>query len=222
MDRRLALCLVESHDGHVKVELLSISLLCWILTSVCLHAGSGTKDINEGDIVFSSSANGQGEAIMAATGSPYTHCGIVFRQGEKWMVLEAVQPVGAVPLADFLARGKPGTNRSLRLKQPLSAEALERGRAWATAQVGKNYDGKFQWDDSRLYCSELVWKIYQHAGVELCKPRHFRDFRLEDPKVREIIVHRYGSVEALPKDEKVVAPSDLAASPLLEEVAGLR
>lgn len=179
------------------------------------------KDINEGDIVFTSSEHGQGKAIMAATGSPYTHCGIIFRQGGKWMVLEAVQPVGAVPLADFLARGKPETNRTLRLKQPLSAEALERGRAWAAAQVGKNYDEKFQWDDSRLYCSELVWKIYQHAGVELCKPRHFQDFRLEDPKVREIIVQRYGSFEALPKDEKVVAPSDLAASPLLEEVAAL-
>ena len=155
---------------------------------------------------------------MAATNSPYTHCGIVFRQGEKWMVMEAVQPVGAVPLADFLARGQAGKNRTLRLKEPLTTEALERGRAWAAAQVGKNYDVKFLWDDGRLYCSELVWKIYQHAGVELCKPRRFRDFRLEDPKVRKMIEQRYGSVQALPKDEKVVAPSDLAESPLLKEV----
>lgn len=136
------------------------------------------------------------------------------------MVLEAVQPVGAVPLADFLARGKAGTNRVLRLKQPLTAESLERGRTWAAAQVGKNYDGKFLWDDGRLYCSELVWKVYQQAGVELCKPRRFRDFKLEDPKVRKMIEERFGSIEALPRDEKVVAPSDLASSPLLEEVAG--
>ena len=155
---------------------------------------------------------------MAATASPYTHCGIIFRQEGKWMVLEAVQPVGAVPLSDFLARGKPGTNRTLRLKEPLTAEALERGRAWATEQVGKNYDVKFLWDDGQLYCSELVWKVYQHAGVELCKPRRFRDFRLEDPKVRKMIEQRYGSVQALPKDEKVVAPSDLAESTLLKEV----
>lgn len=178
--------------------------------------------LQEGDIVFSCSEQGQGEAIVAATNSPYTHCGIVFRQGEKWMVLEAVQPVGAVPLADFLARGKIGTSRTLRLKEPLTAAALERGRTWAAAQVGKNYDVKFLWDDSQLYCSELVWKIYQHAGVELCQPRRFRDFRLEDPKVRKMIEQRYGSVQALPKDEKVVAPSDLAGSPLLVEVAGER
>ena len=174
--------------------------------------------LREGDIVFTCSEHGQGEAIMAATNSPYTHCGIIFRQEGKWMVLEAVQPVGAVPLADFLARGKAGKSRTLRLKEPLTAEALERGRVWATAQVGKNYDVKFLWDDGRLYCSELVWKIYQHAGVELCAPRRFRDFRLEDPRVRKMIEQRYGSVQALPKDEKVVAPSDLAESPLLKEV----
>ena len=206
----------------VKSTLLGTLVACAVLMLLPAAWGKKSNTITprEGDIVFSCSEQGQGEAIMAATGSPYTHCGVVFRQGGKWMVLEAVQPVGAVSLAEFLARGKAGTSRTLRLKTPLTTAALERGRVWASAQVGKDYDGKFLWSDSQIYCSELVWKIYQHAGVELCKPRQFRDFRLEDPKVRKMIEHRYGSVDALPKDEKVVAPSDLAASPLLEEVAG--
>ncbi|RYD47977.1 MAG: peptidase, partial [Verrucomicrobiaceae bacterium] len=45
--------------------------------------------IREGDIVFTSSELGQGEAIIAATGSPYTHCGVVFEKNGKLMVLEA-------------------------------------------------------------------------------------------------------------------------------------
>ncbi len=103
---------------------------------ICCHsARSEDSRLRDGDIVFSCAEQGQGEAIVAATNSPYTHCGIIFRHGDKWMVLEAVQPVGAVPLATFLARGKAGTNRTLRLKEPLTAEALERGRAWANALV---------------------------------------------------------------------------------------
>ena len=38
------------------------------------------------------------------------------------------------------------------------------------------------------------------------------------PDVRKVIEERYGGIENLPKDEKVVAPSDIATSPLLVEV----
>jgi hypothetical protein len=36
--------------------------------------------------------------------------------------------------------------------------------------------------------------------------------------VKAIIAKRYGSADKLPRDEPVVAPGDLAASPLLVEV----
>lgn len=81
------------------------------------------------------------------------------------------------------------------------------------AQFGRNYDARFQWDDENLYCSELVWKIYQNAGIELCMPRLFKDYDLQRPEIRSLIKSRYGSFDRLPMDEKVVAPSDLAASP---------
>ncbi len=204
----------------MKFHRLVVAVMCFAAAFSDLSAGeTKAAEWREGDIVFTGSARGQGEAIIAATGSPYTHCGIVFLREGKLMVLEAVQPVGVVSLEDFVARGKPGTHQALRLKTPLATADIERGRKWATAQVGKNYDVKFLWDDGQLYCSELVWKIYQHAGIELCKPRRFRDFNLDDPKVRKMIEQRFGSFEALPQDEKVVAPSDLAASPLLEKVA---
>lgn len=40
----------------------------------------------EGDIVFQANISPQHEAIRQATGSPYTHCGVVFRRGGKLMV----------------------------------------------------------------------------------------------------------------------------------------
>ncbi len=34
--------------------------------------------------------------------------------------------------------------------------------------LGKPYDIYFEWDDRAIYCSEIVWKAYQHAlGIEL-------------------------------------------------------
>lgn len=175
-------------------------------------------DLREGDIVFSGSKAGQGEAIIAATGSPHTHCGIVFLKDGKLMVLEAVQPVGVATLEDFMARGKPEAFAAKRLKTAPAPEALRRARAWAEAQIGLDYDIRFGWDDKKLYCSELVWKVYQKAGVELCPLRRFRDYQLRRPEVRRIIEQRYGGMDKLPMDEKVVAPSDLAASGLLAEV----
>lgn len=175
-------------------------------------------EFQDGDIVFSGSAFGQGAAIIAATGSPYTHCGVVFRKDGRWMVLEAVQPVGVATLEDFMARGRKESFTALRLKTEITPDAFRKAREWATVQVGRDYDVHFGWDDKKLYCSELVWKFYQQAGVELCPPRKFRDYNLQRPEVRKIIEERYGRMDRLPMDEKVVAPSDLAASKLLMEV----
>jgi hypothetical protein len=190
-----------------------------ISSSVAL-AGKKVPKLQEGDIVFSSSERGQGEMIIAATGSPITHCGIVFEAEGKLMVLEAVQPVGAIPLETFIARCGPGKFSARRLKTGLTPAGLKSGRDWALKQVGKNYDHRFLWSDDAIYCSELVWKIYKHAGVELCKPRRFEDYHLDDPKVKKAAAQRFGKVGNLPREEQVVAPSDLAASPLLEEIAG--
>jgi hypothetical protein len=180
--------------------------------------GLTSRKWQDGDIIFSSSAQGQGEAIIAATGSPFTHCGMVFSKDGKWRVLEAVQPVGSVSLADFISRSTSGKVTVRRLKSPFSAASQSRARAWAEAQIGKNYDPRFLWDDGNLYCSEYVWKAFQHGGVELCTPRHFRDYDLGKPVVRKIIMQRFGGMAKVPLDEQVVAPSDLAASALLVDV----
>ena len=204
----------------VKTRMLSPIIVSLWFAAMCLSGARETKayDFREGDIVFSSSEAGQGEAIIAATASPFTHCGIVFVKDGRLMVLEAVQPVRASTLEDFIARGKPEAFAALRLKTALTPEAYQKARVWAEAQIGRDYDVRFGWDDKKLYCSELVWKVYQHAGVELCPPRKFRDYDLQRPAVKRIIEQRYGGMDKLPLDEKVVAPSDLAASPLLAEV----
>lgn len=174
--------------------------------------------LQDGDIVFTGSARGQGAAITAATGSPITHCGIAFKKDGKWMVLEAVQPVKVSELEVFMARAEKETFSVRRLKTAITPDAYQKATKWAEAQLGLDYDIRFGWDDQKLYCSELVWKFYKQAGIELCELKKFRDYDLHHPAVKKIIEQRYGSMEKLPQDEKIVAPSDLLASPLLLEV----
>ena len=203
-----------------------MKILCLIrIPLVAIFASSSiafAKDANpfqlkEGDIVFSSSKRGQGEAIIAATASPYTHCGIVFEQDGKLMVLEAVQPVGVTTLDRFVSLSAPGTFTAKRLRTAVTPSLYQKARAWANSQIGRNYDARFLWDDTNLYCSELVWKVYQKAGVELCPPRKFSDYDLNKPAVKKIINQRFGSIDRVPMNEKVVAPSDIAASAMLME-----
>lgn len=174
--------------------------------------------LQEGDIVFHGNAGEQCDAIREATGSPYTHCGVVFEKDGRLMVLEAVQPVRVTTVEAFQQRSLPGSFHARRLKQPADPEVIAKAKAWGSKQTGRNYDSLFGWEDGALYCSELVWKAYQQAGIELCEPRRFHDYRLDTPKVKAIIAKRYGSADKLPRDEPVVAPGDLADSPLLVEV----
>ncbi len=134
------------------------------------------------------------------------------------MVLEAVQPVGTTTLENFIARADKETFTARRLKTAITTEAFQKASKWATAQVGLDYDVRFGWEDKKLYCSELVWKFYKQAGIELCELRKFRDYDLHQPTVMKIIEQRYGSMDKVPMDEKIVAPSDLLASSLLIKV----
>lgn len=213
-------CFWLADASGVKTSLTARISACLAIAFLTTLSAKETNPfaLQEGDIVFSGSTFGQGAAIIEVTASPYTHCGVVFSQDGRLMVLEAVQPVSVTTLEDFIARGRAEAFTARRLKTTVTPEAYQKARDWAHAQIGREYDVRFGWDDRKLYCSELVWKIYQRAGVELCAPRRFRDYDLQRPAVRKMIEQRYGGMDRLPLDEKVVAPSDLADSPLLAEV----
>jgi uncharacterized protein YycO len=73
---------------------------------------------------------------------------------------------------------------------------------------GKDYDLYFEWSDSRIYCSELVWKIYKEAvGLEIGKLEKLSDFDLNDKAVRQKLMERYG--DNIPKDELVISPASM-------------
>lgn len=174
----------------------------------------------DGDIIFQETASGQSEAIKRATASPYSHVGIVYYEKNTPYVFEAVQPVKRSSLASFIKRSVGGRYVVKRLKNrdiELDAVKLARMRAAGKKFVGKNYDWVFAWSDDRIYCSELVWKIYRNgAGIELAPPKKLKEFNLSDRIVQKKMKERYG--KNIPYEEPVVSPGQLFESPLLKTV----
>jgi len=76
----------------------------------------------------------------------------------------------------------------------------------------------FAWSDERIYCSELVWKLYERAlGIQIGKLQKIREFNLNAPIVKEEIRARYGN--KIPLEETVISPQAMFESPLLMVVA---
>jgi uncharacterized protein YycO len=176
--------------------------------------------LKEGDIIFQTSLSGQGKAVQLATHSLYTHCGIIYKNQAQWEVYEAVQPVKITPLGDWISQGDGEHYVIKRLKNAdfvLTAANLAKMKEYGKQFKGKNYDLYFGWSDERIYCSELVWKIYKEGtGVEVGKLRKLKDFDLTSKEVKAKMAERYG--DNVPYEESVVSPEDIFKSDLLELV----
>lgn len=174
----------------------------------------------DGDILFQISTSGQGKAIQLATKSPYSHCGILFKENKEWMVFEGVQPVKKTLLSEWINRGDGHHFVSKRHKHAaslLTSEVKEKMKEEAKKLVGKNYDLTFEWNDDRIYCSELVYKIYQRgAGVSVGTLQKLQDFNLSSQVVRAKLKERYGN--NIPLNETVISPGAIFADSNLVEI----
>jgi hypothetical protein len=191
------------------------------LLAILSASGATLPPLRDGDIVFHTSRSSQSVAIQRATGSAYSHMGVVFYRAGKPFVLEAVSTVRYTPLGQWLSRGVQGhfvIKRLSKASTALTPTATGRLRAAGEAFLGRSYDLTFEWSDQRIYCSELVWKVYDRAlGIHVGDLQRLRDFKLDDPVVRAQLRQRYGY--KLPLEEPVISPAAIFASPALTTVA---
>ena len=166
------------------------------------------QELQNGDLIFHTSRSNQSQAIQIATNSKYSHMGIVYQEGADFYVYEAVQPVKMTRLEDWIKRGEDGAYAVKRLKNSeafLTAEGIGKMKLVGKKYLGKDYDLRFEWSDDKIYCSELVWKIYKEAfNIEIGKLERFKDFDLSDKVVQQKIKERYGA--EIPLDELVITP----------------
>ncbi|HSX59794.1 MAG TPA: YiiX family permuted papain-like enzyme [Tahibacter sp.] len=203
----------------VRFRVVLAVLVAAIAASACAAAEVPLRD---GDIIFHTSRSAQSVAIQRATRSRYSHMGLILHRDGRPFVFEAVSTVKFTPLAEWIARGEGGRYVVKRWRDAaarLDAAGGEKLRAQAAALAGRRYDLTFEWDDDRIYCSELVWKAYERAfGVHIGETQRLRDFDLTDPAVKTKLRERYGA--DVPLEEPVISPQAMFDSALLVTVAG--
>ena len=187
------------------------------------RAAAGDFDpalLRDGDLIFQTSRSSQSQAIQLATHSRYSHCGLVYFRHGKPYVFEASTKVKQSPFKRFVGKGDGKRFVIKRLKNAdslLTREALRKMEAEGKKIEGLPYDTWFGWGDDRIYCSELIYKIYWKAlAVEIGKTAHLRDFDLTHPVVKATLEARYHG--NIPMDETVISPAALFEDPNLNEI----
>jgi len=172
------------------------------------------ETFQDGDIIFQTSKSNQSKAIQLATKSRYSHMGIIYFQKGKPFVFEATQPVKITPLQAWINRGEDALFVVKRLKNAdkiLTPKAKLKMKQIGEEYEGRNYDIYFGWSDDKIYCSELVWKIYKRAcGIEVGKLGKLKDFDLTSGPVKAKLAERYGN--KIPLEELVISPERIYQS----------
>ena len=174
--------------------------------------------MKDGDIIFQTSKSSQSVAVQRATHSKYSHMGVIFLRDQRPYVLEASATDKYTPLTVWIARGQGGAYVVKRLRTELTPPQIEKLRAATAPFEGKPYDLTFEWSDTRIYCSELVWKLYDRAlGIQIGRLQKLSDFDLSDRVVGAKMTERYGT--AIPMDSTVISPNAMFESSELKVVA---
>lgn len=178
--------------------------------------------VRDGDLIFHESSSRQSEMVRALTESRWTHVGVIFLEKGTPFVLEATSPVKKTPLKTFIARGRNGMYVVKRLRNAsakLPPDAVTAMRKLGNTWLGRPYDLRFRWDDQSLYCSELVYKLFERgAGIRLGELERAADMNLDDERVQQALRKRFANAKFDPA-ETVVTPDSIFNDGQLIEVA---
>ncbi|MBM7045168.1 hypothetical protein JTP94_08340 [Rhizobium lusitanum] len=88
-------------------KLMGIAILCACLVVGTLYATAGGDypPLQDGDLIFQTSTSSQSSAIIFATGSAFSHMGIIKNDSGAITVIEAAARVKETPLKTWVNRG---------------------------------------------------------------------------------------------------------------------
>jgi len=209
-------------DARVRLTNTTLQL-CLLAGAAVVFVACNNPDVSrlrEGDIIFQTSKSSQSKAIQLATHSKFSHMGIVRSEGGALFVCEAVQPVKLTPVYLWIERGEGGHFAVMRLKNAdtvLNQEGVRRIRSEENRYLGKKYDPYFEWSDDRMYCSELVWKVFDRAfHIQLGRLQHGSDFDFTHPVVQQSLKVRFPG--GFPPGEPCISPRAIFESDQIETV----
>lgn len=193
----------------MKKQTIKILAILTILLTSHLAKAQNTSLLVDGDIIFHKSQTQQAAALREATGSEWTHVGILMQNKNNgaWFVAEAVGPVKTTPLKDFIARGK---NKEYRIYRDtfFNPKTMTDKLVSAIQKYNKPYDIYFEFTDEKTYCSELVYKAFNDAmGKPIGNLQKMKEMRLDGPYVKALIKKRLTDTgRKLNPEEPIITP----------------
>ncbi|MDR1529371.1 MAG: hypothetical protein LBS40_03080 [Burkholderiales bacterium] len=161
------------------------------------------QSFQEGDLIFREGTEWVSEAVRIVDDGPFSHVGMIVGSEGRWQVLHATpaeRPGGSdiVILDDLAFFIAPERSRHFAVYRVwANTDQSEKAVRYLRSQLGKTFSiGN---DEKDLYCTTLVWRAWQAAGVDLKTPFTYLNIPL--------ISGEY------------LLPNVLSRSPLLTEVA---
>lgn len=184
------------------------TLFCFLffLSNVTLASLDSEKKLAEGDIIFIQSQTEQASAIAESTGSSWTHVGIIVKKLGAWYVAEAVGPLQVNPLKSFIARSRDRVYKVMRFKY--FSQNMVPQLYTNLYKYNQPYDIFFEFSDDRIYCSELIYKVFKAVtGYPIGQLQKVKELKLDGPYTKKLIQERLTSIgKELNLDEPIITP----------------
>ena len=192
-------------------------ILALTASMMITNAEASTGEYQVGDMIMQSDEFKSAAGIKILSGSKFNHVGIVVEKNGQLYVAEALGRVVYTDIDDYIERGEDHVH--IRLDEDLSESDKTKISSAVRKYIGKKYDAALSWSDDRMYCSELVQKVYKDAlDIEVAHERKIKQHAMvafvpllksgmiEVPAVFSDIV------ENIDTDEIVVTPADILRS----------
>lgn len=178
----------------MKKLIFLLVLLCGAIALVVVAPAqnSNLPELRTGDLIFQTSGSNQSAAILFATGSLFTHMGVIKKTGGNIVVVEAAGTVRETALSEWIERGR--LNRvAVYRKQDLDDALAHKIVASMERYYGKPYDVFFSFSNDAIYCSELPFLAYREAGIQLGLVQRVSDLNVDNVLVKSLIKRRWKS-----------------------------
>lgn len=173
-----------------RVLVVILLLTLYITYAVTRDPYSGMPELKDGDIIMQTAMTSQTNAILVATGSLYSHSGIVKKVEGGFKVVHAGPKVEELSLDKWVAQGK-FKRFSVYRHAAMTPEKANAILAAAEPLYGKAYDIMFLFGNDEYYCSELPYETFKAQELALGKVEKIKELNVNNSFVKKIIEQRW-------------------------------
>ena len=143
-----------------------------------LAAYIDTMSLRNGDLIFREGRSVESTFVTTLDSSNYSHVGLLCKYDGAGKVVHAVpgesdnnvDTVKSEPISAFLQPDRCANIKIVRVS--CESHIAQKAVQYALKKVGIPFDDDFNMaDTTKFYCTELVWKAYLHAGIDISESR---------------------------------------------------